>query len=154
MNETSCNLQLIGSFPAARTDELFNLLSKYRAEICDYVTEKELFLQGKRIDFYFDIVVDGKIPEEIHNFLSDLNTGYCWWWDTDFNLPGGEVILDATTGVSKTYFCNNGQICLTLEEINNPEVVKEANYYNNYIQNTGLFIYNSNHELLEKMKEK
>jgi len=149
-DRVTCGLTLFGNFPGQKADTFFQIL---RLNDEEGEVKKEDFLKGESCKFLFWDVNYAEMPQDLKSFLEENNVGYSWDWDAGDDYPAGILVWNHHTRIEEEYTYANHEIHLPISDFSDPEKIKRALDLNNYITNTKMFIYNSNHELLEKMKE-
>jgi len=111
-------------------------------------------LKNQECCFAFYEVNYGTIDDSLATCLDRLGLSYEWRWDPGGDYPAGIEITDALSGKRYNHYIINGEIAITLTDIDNPEQIAEARAARAFIaDNTPLLVVSSAHHLLNLRSE-
>lgn len=143
-----CSLQLIGVLGADHIPALAEAMEKASA----YTDELEgslsqALLQGQD-RFSFAEVNYANIDGDLKAKLKKLNLGWVWSWESGGGFGPGIEFFDALSQQEDQFASIEGEICLTLDKVDQPAIVESAKAWARFEQEGCLLVYTSQHELI------
>lgn len=153
-DRTSCSLRMWGIADKSTLDTLQTLLyDEYYVQEQDF--QLALEKQSGPLELWFE-EEDPALDPSIEKLLIDAGISYDWTWGEGDNYHAGFVLYDAPSETSYHYNLLHDQIALTLDAIDNPEVLDDARKCKALLEETShqrLHVADSAHERIALLKE-
>jgi hypothetical protein len=102
--------------------------------------------------FSFSRVNYGELPSELRNILHKLKLSYIWSCDAGDSYGPMNTYFDARTGETRDYNALDGEIVLTLEQIEKEGAIEDAKRWAEFSRTLKFIVATSNHEILDLEK--
>lgn len=104
--------------------------------------------------FLFSEVNYAEMDAKVQGIVEALNLSYTWNNGPGDGYDAADTYYDARTGETARYSLRDGEICLTIEEIDKPGVVEEARLWQAFDSQREFMVVESNHDLISLPRKK
>lgn len=101
--------------------------------------------------FEFEEMNYASMPDDLTQILKKLKLSYRWSNEAGSGYGSAKVFFDARNGEAVEYNAVDGEIVLTVDDLDKPELVEMARRWHRFDKEIDLLVVKSNHELVAVM---